>query len=81
MDCEMVGVGQGGLRSVLARCSIVNYYGEVLFNKYVKPPEKITDYRTHVSGIRPEHIRDEVTVEFSQVWLINPPNNPLVTPE
>ncbi|XP_037778547.1 RNA exonuclease 4-like [Penaeus monodon] len=52
MDCEMVGVGMDGKESILARVSIVNHSGKVLFDKYVKPLEKVVDYRTQVSGIR-----------------------------
>lgn len=56
MDCEMVGVGPGGEESILARVSIVNYFGKCVYDKYVKPTEKVTDYRTAVSGIRPDDI-------------------------
>jgi len=52
MDCEMVGVGDGS-DNMVARVSIVNQHGEPIFDKYVKPKEKVIDYRTHVSGIRP----------------------------
>jgi len=58
MDCEMVGVGFKGEESILARVSIVNHFGHCVYDKYVKPREKVTDYRTHVSGIRPEDIQD-----------------------
>lgn len=50
----MVGVGEKGKSSALARVSIVNFYGEVILNKYVKPTREITDYRTEFSGITPE---------------------------
>eukprot|EP00697_Spironema_sp_BW2_P017323 gnl/Spiro4/8962_TR4729_c0_g1_i1.p1 gnl/Spiro4/8962_TR4729_c0_g1~~gnl/Spiro4/8962_TR4729_c0_g1_i1.p1 ORF type:complete len:276 (+),score=40.71 gnl/Spiro4/8962_TR4729_c0_g1_i1:31-858(+) len=56
MDCEMVGVGPGATRSALARASIVNYKGDVILDTYVSVPEKITDYRTWVSGIRPHDL-------------------------
>ncbi|XP_036443937.1 RNA exonuclease 4 [Colossoma macropomum] len=56
MDCEMVGVGPDGEDSMLARVSIVNYFGKCIYDKYVKPTEKVTDYRTAVSGIRPADI-------------------------
>ncbi|XP_054624552.1 RNA exonuclease 4 isoform X2 [Dunckerocampus dactyliophorus] len=58
IDCEMVGVGPDGEDSILARVSVVNHYGKCLYDKYVKPTEEVTDYRTAVSGIRPEDIRD-----------------------
>ena len=54
----MVGVGEKGKTSALARVSIVNYYGEVLLDKFVKIRRKITDYRTPYSGITPESLTD-----------------------
>ena len=60
MDCEMVGVGLSGKTSVLARCSIVDYEGNVLYDKHVRPVEKVTDFRTHVSGIRSSSLRKAV---------------------
>lgn len=53
LDCEMVGVGPEGTQHALARVSIVNYNGAVLMDKYVKPQEKVVDYRTHITGIKP----------------------------
>ncbi|MGH0125826.1 UNVERIFIED_CONTAM: hypothetical protein FKN15_024994 [Acipenser sinensis] len=41
MDCEMVGVGQSGEDSIVARVSIVNHFGKCIYDKYVKPTEKI----------------------------------------
>lgn len=58
IDCEMVGVGPDGEDSILARVSLVNQFGKCIYDKYVKPTEKVTDYRTHVSGIRPEDIKE-----------------------
>lgn len=58
MDCEMVGVGLEGKENVLARVSIVNHFGQCLYDKYVKPLEKVTDYRTFVSGIRPSNLKN-----------------------
>jgi DNA polymerase III epsilon subunit-like protein len=56
VDCEMVGVGAEGARSALAQVVIVDYAGRVMYQKYVKCAERVTDYRTAVSGIRPEHL-------------------------
>lgn len=52
MDCEMVGVGDDGKESILARVSIVNQYGCCVYDKFVRPTERVTDYRTKVSGVR-----------------------------
>lgn len=56
IDCEMVGVGNGGVDNALARVSIVNALGQPVYDKYVKPKERVTDYRTEVSGVRPKHL-------------------------
>ncbi|XP_004693711.1 PREDICTED: interferon-stimulated 20 kDa exonuclease-like 2 [Condylura cristata] len=56
IDCEMVGTGPKGHVSSLARCSIVNYNGDVLYDEYVRPPCHIVDYRTRWSGIRKQHM-------------------------
>ncbi|KAL2714775.1 RNA exonuclease 4 isoform X3 [Vespula squamosa] len=57
MDCEMVGIGDGS-ESMIARVSIVNKFGYCLYDKYVKPREKVQDYRTAVSGIYPHHLKN-----------------------
>ncbi|XP_012623147.1 interferon-stimulated 20 kDa exonuclease-like 2 [Microcebus murinus] len=56
IDCEMVGTGPKGHISSLARCSIVNYNGDVLYDEYILPPCHIVDYRTRWSGIRKQHM-------------------------
>lgn len=57
LDCEMVGTGPGGRCSELARCSILDYQGNVLYDKYVLPCLPVTNYRTPWSGIRSHHLR------------------------
>lgn len=66
MDCEMVGVGKDGTESVLARCSIVNANGDTLYDKYVQPQEDVTDFRTHVSGIRKQDLISSKAITFKQ---------------
>lgn len=60
IDCEMVEVDKvsdavarykSSLK--LSRVSIVNYNGHVIYDHYVRPEGKITNYRTWVSGITP----------------------------
>lgn len=60
LDCEMVGVGEEKT-SALARCSVIDYEGEVLYDMYVKPGKPITDYRTQWSGIRPKHMNNAIS--------------------
>ncbi|CZS88481.1 related to 3`-5` exonuclease [Rhynchosporium graminicola] len=56
IDCEMVGVGEGGQQSVLARVSIVNFHGAQVYDSFVKPKEFVTDWRTYVSGVSPKNM-------------------------
>ncbi|KAM6937015.1 interferon-stimulated gene 20 kDa protein [Xenentodon cancila] len=58
LDCEMVGTGPGGQNSELARCSIVDYHGNIVYDKYVQPCEPVTDFRTRWSGIRRQHLKN-----------------------
>ena len=68
IDCEMVGVGENGKDSILARVSLVNTAGQCFYDKYVLPTEKVTDYRTAVSGVRPDDLKAENgAVSFVQV--------------
>lgn len=61
----MVGLGPKGSESSLARVSIVNYHGHVVLDRFVRQREAVTDYRTWVSGIRPQDLEDAPT--FIQV--------------
>lgn len=71
MDCEMVGVGPEGQRSALARVSMVNFNGHVLLDKYVSVSERVTDYRTHVSGILPHHLKTATPFHEVQEEVFN----------
>lgn len=69
----MVGVGPNPDReSALARVSVVNYNGEQVYDSYVIPKEPVTDWRTHVSGITPQHVKiarplEEVQADISKL--------------
>ena len=66
LDCEMVGCGVDGCRSMLARCSVVSYHGAVLYDAFVQAGEVVSDYRTHVSGIRPGDLDAPRAIPFHQ---------------
>ncbi|XP_035878361.1 RNA exonuclease 4 isoform X2 [Phyllostomus discolor] len=66
MDCEMVGVGPSGAESAAARVSVVNQHGKCVYDKYIRPARPVTDYRTAVSGIRPEHLQSGERFEVVQ---------------
>jgi len=63
----MVGVGPDpDLDSALARVSIVNYHGVQIYDSFVRPKEFVTDWRTHISGILPAHMRTARSFEEGQ---------------
>jgi RNA exonuclease 4 len=70
LDCEMVGTGPPPHSDdLLARVSLVNFHGEQIYDSYVQPPGKarVQDYRTHVSGVTPWHLRPEYARPFAEV--------------
>jgi RNA exonuclease 4 len=76
LDCEMVGVGPPTVdqrtgktitESSLARVSLVNYHGELIFDAFVKQKEKVTDYRTAVSGVRPVDLASPTALSLEEV--------------
>lgn len=66
IDCEMVGTGPQGRLSELARCSVVNYEGDVIYDKYVQPELPIVDYRTRWSGITKQHMKNAIPFKAAQ---------------
>mmetsp|Transcript_12009 Transcript_12009/g.19710 ORF Transcript_12009/g.19710 Transcript_12009/m.19710 type:complete len:361 (-) Transcript_12009:66-1148(-) len=71
IDCEMVGIGTDGVKSALARASVTNWDGEVLLDTFVRVPERVTDFRTHVSGVRSKdiHAKNEDAMEHEECRL------------
>lgn len=65
LDCEMVGVGVGGKESVLARCSVVDGAGGVLYDKHVRVVERVSDFRTKYSGVRARDLKADGAVGFA----------------
>lgn len=63
LDCEMVGVGDNGERSALARVTMVDYDGRVIFDQHVRPSERITDFRTWVSGVKAKHLKEAIPLK------------------
>ncbi|CAH6902707.1 interferon-stimulated 20 kDa exonuclease-like 2 [Phodopus roborovskii] len=70
VDCEMVGTGPKGRVSSLARCSIVNYNGDVLYDDYILPPCHIVDYRTRWSGIRKCHMVNATPFKIARSQIL-----------
>ncbi len=64
LDAEMVGIGPCGSYSRLARIALIDWDGNILYDTMVRVEEKVTDYRTFVSGITEEDITSERAVSF-----------------
>lgn len=45
-------MGVDGTESSLARVSLVNFYGAVQLDEFVRQRERVVDYRTQFSGVR-----------------------------
>eukprot|EP00697_Spironema_sp_BW2_P000294 gnl/Spiro4/10382_TR5550_c0_g1_i1.p1 gnl/Spiro4/10382_TR5550_c0_g1~~gnl/Spiro4/10382_TR5550_c0_g1_i1.p1 ORF type:complete len:338 (+),score=101.52 gnl/Spiro4/10382_TR5550_c0_g1_i1:87-1016(+) len=73
LDCEMVGIRHpnfpGREVSALARASLVDFDGAVLWSNYVRPKHPIINYRTKWSGIRPHHLREAVPFDRARAEL------------
>ncbi|XP_013880517.1 apoptosis-enhancing nuclease [Austrofundulus limnaeus] len=78
LDCEMVGTGPGGRISELARCSIVDYHGNILYDKYVKPCQPITDFRTRWSGIQRQHLQNATSFTQAREEILSILENKVV---
>ncbi|XP_057350743.1 apoptosis-enhancing nuclease isoform X1 [Manis pentadactyla] len=70
IDCEMVGTGPRGRVSELARCSVVSYHGDVLYDKYVRPEMPIVDFRTRWSGITRKHMCKAIPFQVAQKEIL-----------
>ncbi|KAJ6259266.1 hypothetical protein Dda_6165 [Drechslerella dactyloides] len=67
IDCEMVGVGPpGNEQSALARVSLVNYNGHCVLDTFVRPKERVADWRTWVSGVSAKDMVNAITLEEAQ---------------
>ncbi|KAF6273198.1 interferon stimulated exonuclease protein 20 [Rhinolophus ferrumequinum] len=69
MDCEMVGVGPHQ-ESGLARCSLVDINGDVLYDKFIRPEGQITNYRTRVSGITRQHMEQATPFAVARLEIL-----------
>ncbi|NP_001088044.1 apoptosis-enhancing nuclease [Xenopus laevis] len=70
IDCEMVGTGPGGRIGEVARCSIVNYRGDVVYDKYINPELPIKNYRTRWSGITKQNLKNAIPFKTAQKEIL-----------
>jgi RNA exonuclease 4 len=71
MDCEMVGVGPHGRESALARVTITDFHGRLCYESFVRPKERVVDWRTPISGIRPTDMENARELEAVQADVAN----------
>ncbi|KAJ3522839.1 hypothetical protein NMY22_g11712 [Coprinellus aureogranulatus] len=76
LDCEMVGIGPLGSESSLARVSIVNIFGFVILDEFVRQRERVVDYRTEWSGVRAGDMLRGTLFLRSISSILTPPFNP-----
>jgi hypothetical protein len=69
LDCEMVGIGSSGKQSALARCCLVDFDGNKIYDRFVRPKSFVTDFRTKWSGVRKSDLREAVTLEEVSIRL------------
>ena len=69
IDCEMVGIGEGGYDDSLARVSVVDFHGRQVYDSFVKQRERVVDWRTHVSGVGPKHMAQARPFEEVQAQM------------
>ncbi|GMH02636.1 hypothetical protein Nepgr_004475 [Nepenthes gracilis] len=70
MDCEMVGGGSDGSLDICARVCLIDADENVLFHTYVQPLIPITDYRSEVTGLTEEHLRDAMPLKEVQEKIL-----------
>ena len=70
LDCEMVGIGPNGTQSALARCCMVDFDGNVIYDEFVRPPGFVTDFRTKYSGVRKKDLRQGTAISLLEVRFI-----------
>jgi RNA exonuclease 4 len=59
LRCGTVGIGPGGLDSVVGRVTLVNWENQVIIDTFVKVPARVTDYRTAETGITAQALCSE----------------------
>ncbi|XP_036211682.1 interferon-stimulated gene 20 kDa protein [Myotis myotis] len=69
MDCEMVGLGPNN-ESGLARCSLVDIKGAVVYDKFIRPEGEITNYRTAVSGVTARHMEKATPFAVARLEIL-----------
>ncbi|KAJ3765704.1 ribonuclease H-like domain-containing protein [Lentinula raphanica] len=67
ISCVNVGIGPGGMTSMLARIAVVDLDGNSILDTYVMPTMEVIDYRTATTGIQAAHLSPGNAVAFDVV--------------
>jgi RNA exonuclease 4 len=66
LDCEMVGIGEDGKTSILARACVVDWHGKIMYDSFVKVDQRVTDFRTQFSGVRPSNLKSKDAASYTE---------------
>mmetsp|Transcript_17694 Transcript_17694/g.40824 ORF Transcript_17694/g.40824 Transcript_17694/m.40824 type:complete len:307 (-) Transcript_17694:208-1128(-) len=58
LDCEMVGIGYKGKQSSVARVTLVDWNGRIVWDEFIRQDQEVADYRTFVSGVTQLDVED-----------------------
>jgi len=63
LDCEFVGVGEGGIENACARVCVIDAWGVTLLNTWVDPGVEVMDYREGITGATAETLANAPKLE------------------
>ncbi|CAN1271491.1 RNA exonuclease 4, partial [Linum perenne] len=66
IDCEMVGGGDDGTIDLCGQVCLVDEDENIVFHAYVQPQVPVTDYRSEVTGLTEEHLKDGMPLKQVQ---------------
>ncbi|KAG8893547.1 hypothetical protein FRC01_013523 [Tulasnella sp. 417] len=69
LACISIGTGQGGTISMLARVTVVDTKGNVLYDAYVQSTSKVESYRYATTGLNETHFENAVPFEEAQLTV------------
>ncbi|XP_029654088.1 apoptosis-enhancing nuclease-like [Octopus sinensis] len=69
--CRNFGVTSSSHVNTIARCTVLDFSGNVLLDQYIKPEEQITDYRTPYSGISEIHMKEAIPYKDARETIWN----------
>ncbi|KAJ4973280.1 hypothetical protein NE237_006454 [Protea cynaroides] len=71
LACKMVSGGSDGSFDLCARVCLVDEDENIIFQSYVRPQNRVTNYRYETTGIRPENLRDGMPIKKVQSKILD----------